>query len=124
MYVVDKINECGLTKAYTDVPDELLLFTPGCQVQPAPYIDKPWFKFYFYRMIKPGEDKDDPQGGFILRGANGVKYGFDLDQVILYVDKKTIKSYEPKQENTCGFVKKDGTKCLIKSKSGRCRFHR
>lgn len=115
MKIVDKINECGQTKAYAHVPDELLAFTPGCQVQPAPYVDKPWFKFYFYR-----EDKD----GYILRGANGVKYGFDFDQVIIYIDKKTIVSYDSKQENICGYIKKDGTKCLIKSKAGFCRFHK
>lgn len=124
MRIVDKINKCGITKAYEDIPSELLAFTPGCQVQPAPYIDSAGYKFFFFKKFSQGEDIDFPNGGFILRGYNGVKYAFDLDQVILYREKKIILSYEDKVVNTCGFVKRDGTKCLMKSKVGFCRFHR
>lgn len=124
MKVVDKINSCGPTKAYEDVPEELLEFTPGCRVQPAPFLDQPQYKFFFMKRIPAGEDITCINGGFVIRGENRVKYAFDLDEVIVYCDKKTIKSYEPKDAQTCGFIKKDGSRCLIKSKTGFCRFHK
>jgi hypothetical protein len=114
MKVIDKLTSTGPGKAYQDIPSDLLEFTAGCRVQPAPFIGLP-LKFYFMKKY------DD---GIVARGENGIKYGFDLDQVIVWIDKREIKSLEPKVENTCGFLKKDGTKCLIKTKGERCRFHK
>jgi hypothetical protein len=124
MKVIEKMTSCGPSKAYEDIPEELQRFTPGCLVQPAPFISQPSLKFYFYRKFEPGEDKHSPQGTIVARGSNGVKYGFDLDQVIVWIPKKEIVSLEPIIEETCNYIKKNGTRCQIKTKEKYCRFHK
>lgn len=124
MKVIEKLTSTGLSKAYQDIPEELQHFTPGCQVQPAPFISNPSLKFFFYRKFEPGEDKHSPQGTIVARGENGVKYGFDLDQVIIWMPKKEIISYEPIVEEKCNYIKKNGTRCQMKTKEKYCRFHK
>ena len=102
MKVIEKLTTTGLEQAYSDIPEELQLFTPGCQVQPAPFISMPSLKFFFYRRYEPGEDKHSPQGTIVARGENGVKYGFDLDQVIIHPQvikhKKTLEKMARRAE--------------------------
>lgn len=149
MKIIEKKWQYGTLKAFADVPSEMLTFTPGCRVQPAPYVGKPQ-AFYLVNRYEPGENKFFPNGGFDVRGDNSARYSFDLDQVVLYQDKrvkvttKPAKKYVTKTELTakkvvskkaaapvaksekkvCGAEKKDGSPCQMKTDGGLCRHHK
>lgn len=151
MKIIDRQWKYGTVKAYADVPAEMLQFTPGCRVQPAPYAGKPQ-SFYLLKRYEPGENKFFPEGGFELRGENSARYSFELDQVVLYQDKKVkvstkpaakkaakkVEVKEPKaavpkkaassapktDKKVCGAPKKDGTPCQMKTDGGLCRHHK
>ncbi len=135
MTIIDKKWNYGTYKAYADVPQELLDFTPGCRVQPAPFAGKP-ISFYLINRYEPGENRFFPNGGFDLRGENSVRYAFDLDQVVLFEDKKVkVKSSKPvakkavrtkevSKKSVCGQIKKDGKPCQMKTDGTACRFHK
>lgn len=144
MTIIDKNWNYGTFKAYANVPAELLQFEKGCRVQPAPFVGKPQ-PFYLVNRYEPGENKFFPNGGFEVRGDNSVCYSFDLDQVVLYQDKK-VKVSAPKsttkapkksepvakkaeslpkaEKKVCGAAKKDGSPCQMKTDGGLCRHHK
>jgi hypothetical protein len=130
MQVIDKKWQYGTYKAFANVSEDLLDFTPGCRVQPAPYVGKSQ-AFYLINRYEPGENKFFPKGGFEVRGEMSGRYSFELDQVIVYKDgavkaKATPKkaAAAPKEKKVCGAPKKDGTPCQMKTDGGLCRHHK
>lgn len=132
MQVIDKNWKYGTYKAFADVTADLLDFTPGCRVQPAPFVGKAQ-SFYLIKRYEPGENKFFPNGGFECRGENSGRYSFELDQVIVFQNTATKskgkavakKAVAPKAEKkVCGATKKDGTPCQMKTDGGLCRHHK
>jgi hypothetical protein len=85
MNIIEKKWTYGTYKAYENVPADLLKFTPGCRVVPAPYAEDDE-KFYLVAQYQPGENKYFPEGGYEVRGEGSMRHSFEIDQVIVWTD--------------------------------------
>ena len=69
---------------FTDIEPELLNFTKGCRVLPAPFYEEPQLVFELIQRYEPGENKYFPNGGFEIYGPGHERRSFDLDQVVVH----------------------------------------
>lgn len=87
---------------YDEVEPELLEFTEGIRVLPAPYYFDKKVMFTLKKIYQPGEHKWFPKGGFELRGPANEFRAFDLDQVIVHPEiferKKLIEKMRKRHE--------------------------
>ena len=90
MKIVEKRWEYGTYIAFDEVPAELLKFTPGCRVVPAPYAGKP-DAFYLVARYEPGENRYFPKGGFEVVTDGSMRRSFELDQVVVWTDGANSK---------------------------------
>ena len=102
MKVIEKQWKYGTYLAYEDVEPELLEFTKGARVLPAPFFYEKRIYFEFVARYEPGEKATFPNGGYEVRNANLGIHSYELDQVVLHPHvikhKKIIERTQKKVE--------------------------
>jgi hypothetical protein len=84
MIVVKNKNRYNVEVAsYEDIEADLLNFSPGVRVLPAPFYNEPSINFILKRRHEPGEP-GFPDGGFSVYGPSGEVRAFDINQVIVH----------------------------------------